>query len=125
MTVPAFDATVRREAGLAILDLKGEINSFAEEKLKSAYSQAAGGQPAQIALNFKEVTYINSTGIALIVGLLAQARSAGQKLVVHSLTEHYLNIFKITRLSDFMSIYPDEASALSASAPPPLPTQES
>ena len=119
MAAQPFEVSVRREKGMAILDLSGEINSFAEEKLKAAYVDASGGQPAQIALNFKGVTYINSTGIALIVGLLAQARTAGQKLVVHSLTDHYLNIFQITRLSDFMSIYPDEASALAASESQP------
>jgi hypothetical protein len=28
------------------------------------------------------------------------------------LSEHYQEIFRITRLSDFLSVYPDEATAL-------------
>ena len=56
--------------------------------------------------------YINSTGIALIVGVLAQARKAGCRLLTTGLSSHYVEIFHITRLADFMSIYPDEASAL-------------
>jgi anti-anti-sigma factor len=63
-------------------------------------------------LNFSDVSYINSTGIALIVGLLAQARKTHNKLAVFGLSEHYVRIFKITRLADFMSIYPDEKTAL-------------
>jgi anti-sigma B factor antagonist len=63
-------------------------------------------------LNFKGVDYINSTGIALIVGLLAQARKSHRKLVVCGLSEHYQEIFRITRLSDFMEIFDDESSAL-------------
>jgi anti-anti-sigma factor len=63
-------------------------------------------------LNFRAVDYINSTGIALIVGLLAQARKSRRKLVVCGLSEHYQEIFRITRLSDFMEIFDDETSAL-------------
>jgi anti-anti-sigma factor len=67
-----------------------------------------------ILLNFSDVDYINSTGIALIVGLLAQARKSHRKLVVYGLSDHYVQIFQITRLSDFMDIYQDELSALAA-----------
>ncbi len=107
-----FDAQVRRHNGLAILDLHGEINANAEEALTQAYAQAISQQPANILLNFAGVDYINSTGIALIVGLLAQARKSGRRLLTSGLSPHYIEIFKITRLADFMSIYADEASAL-------------
>jgi anti-anti-sigma factor len=66
-----------------------------------------------VLLNFSNVEYINSTGIALIVGVLAQARKAHLSLLTYGLSEHYREIFEITRLADFMHIYPDEASALS------------
>jgi anti-anti-sigma factor len=59
------------------------------------------------------VDYINSKGIALIVMLLAQARKSGTRLLTTGLSPHYIEIFNITRLSDFMKFYPDEASALS------------
>lgn len=107
-----FEATVRLEANVAIVDLFGEINSFAEDRINAAYAEAEGHAPTSIMLNFSEVSYINSTGIALIVGLLAQARAKHISLVTYGLSEHYVEIFNITRLSDFMSIVPDEASAL-------------
>ncbi len=107
-----FDAQVRRHNGLAILDLHGEINANAEEALTRAYAQAVSQQPASILLNFAKVDYINSTGIALIVGLLAQARKSGRRLLTSGLSPHYIEIFKITRLAAFMSIYADEASAV-------------
>ena len=64
-------------------------------------------------LNFSDVDYINSTGIALIVGLLAQARKSHLRLLTSGLSEHYQEIFRITRLADFMSMVPDERAALS------------
>jgi anti-anti-sigma regulatory factor len=44
--------------------------------------------------------------------VLAQARKTGCRLLTTGLSSHYVEIFHITRLADFMSIYPDEASAL-------------
>ena len=107
-----FEAPVRHLDGMAVIDLRGEINGTVEEALDQAYRQAAAGNPSNILLNFKGVSYINSTGIALIVGLLAQARKNHRRLVVFGLSDHYIEIFKITRLSDFMDIYADETSAL-------------
>jgi anti-anti-sigma factor len=106
------EAQVRHLDGKAVIDLSGEIDAFAEQSLNEAYKDAENGDPSTILLNFSDVDYINSTGIALIVSLLAQARKAHRELVVYGLSDHYVEIFQITRLSDFMSIHPDEESAL-------------
>ncbi len=89
-----------------MLDLSGDVSAGAEEKLLEAYAQAGG--ETVVLLDFSAVDYINSTGIALIVGLLAQARAAGQEVQARGLAEHYREIFRITRLSDFMTILDDE-----------------
>ncbi len=108
--------SVRREPAGAVLDLRGEINGFGQEALDAAYAEAENGDPAAIILNFEEVDYINSTGIALIVGLLAKARSLKRRLLAYGLSDHYVEIFNITRLSDFVNVFPDEESALSGAA---------
>ena len=114
MAVKHFEAEVRREPGGAVLDLRGEINGFAQGTLDAAYAEAEKDNPGAILLNFEEVDYINSTGIALIVGLLARARAAKRDLSAYGLSEHYVEIFNITRLSDFMGVFPDEESAIGA-----------
>jgi anti-anti-sigma factor len=112
MAVRHLEAEVRQERGVAVLDLRGEINGFAEEALNSAYAEAESNDPEAILLNFEGVDYINSTGIALIVGLLARARASHRRLLACNLSEHYVEIFNITRLSDFISVLPDEESAI-------------
>jgi anti-anti-sigma factor len=108
-----LEAEVRQKRGVVVLDLRGEINGFAQEALDVAYSEAESNDPEAILLNFEDVDYINSTGIALIVGLLAKARASHKRLLACNLSEHYVEIFNITRLSDFMSVFPDEQSAIS------------
>ncbi len=117
MAVRHLEVEVRREPKGAVLDLRGEINGFAQQALDAAYAEAEEGDPETILLNFEEVDYINSTGIALIVGLLARARAAKRTLSAYGLSDHYVEIFNITRLSDFVSVFPDEKSALSEAKP--------
>jgi anti-anti-sigma factor len=116
MAAKTLEAGVRQINGVTIMDLRGEINGFAENALNAAYVEAAEHQPSAIVLNFSDVDYINSTGIALIVGILAQARKTGQRVLTYGLSEHYLEIFQITRLADFMKIFPDESSAVASVA---------
>ena len=107
-----FEAGVRHGPGAVVVDLLGEIDAGAEEALDEAYTEATGGATETILLNFGGVDYINSTGIALIVGLLARARKDGRAIRACGLSDHYREIFEITRLSDFMPIFPDEPSAV-------------
>jgi anti-anti-sigma factor len=116
MATKALDTSVRDLSGVAIIDLRGEIDSFGEDALNEAYAEAERRGTAAILLNFAGVEYINSTGIALIVGLMARARKASRRLMTTGLSSHYLEIFQITRLADFMNIYPDEATALKQAA---------
>lgn len=121
MSTKPFEANVRHQVAdpatpsgdqVAIIDLQGEINALADEALNTAYTQAITRNSKTVLLNFSNVDYINSTGIALIVGLLAQARKSGRRMLTCGLSDHYVEIFKITRLADFMTIFPDEASAI-------------
>ena len=112
MVTKRFMANVRYQPEIAIIDLNGDINAFAEEGLNAAYDEATGNNQHNVLLNFKDVEYINSTGIALIVGLLAQARKSGRRIMTCGLSDHYAEIFQITRIADFMTIFEDEESAL-------------
>jgi anti-sigma B factor antagonist len=90
--------------------LTGDLNARADETLKDAYEQVAAMGPRRVSLDFGRVGYINSTGIALVVRLLADARRDGRAVRAIGLTEHYQEIFRITRLSDFMEIVDGDAA---------------
>ena len=99
----ALRLTVRR---------RGDIDRGGGDALQRGYQQAVATGAARLLLNFAEVGYINSTGIALLVGLLARARKERRPVSACAVSEHYRRIFGITRLSDFIGLYPDEDSAI-------------
>lgn len=90
--------------------LTGDLNARADELLKDTYERVAALGPRRVSLDFGGIGYINSTGIALVVRLLADARRDGRAVRAIGLTEHYREIFRITRLSDFMEIVEGDAA---------------
>lgn len=110
-----FDVVTRRDGdGRVVFELRGDINGAAGAKLESLHPELEGEGIRAAVLDFEQVDYINSTGIALIVALLAKARAANLPVVAYGLSDHYREIFQITRLSDFLGIYSDRTSALRA-----------
>ena len=100
--------------GVSVIDVKGELTAFAEGVLMDAYSQASEGGIRAIVLNFEGLEYMNSSGIGLLVTLLIRVNREKQKLLTYGLTEHYQNIFQITRLDDAIGIHETEEEAVRA-----------
>ena len=108
------ETEIRSLPGCAVVELRGEVDGSAAATLSEAYDAAVAlDQPPCIVLDFGQVDYINSTGIALIVSVLARARAERRKVVASGLSPHYREIFDITRLSDFIELFPDLDRAVS------------
>jgi len=107
-----LEAGLRLLPGAAIVELRGEVDGFAEEVLNRAYTAAEEADPRAIILDLGDVRYINSKGIALLVVLIMRARQARRRIMAYGLCEHFREILQITRLSDYIALYDDEESAL-------------
>ncbi len=103
---------VRRLGSASIIDIQGEVNGLAEDTLMDAYAQASVNGVRTIILNFSNLEYMNSSGIGLLVTLLIRVQRQKQQLRAYGLTEHYCQIFELTRLNEAIGIYDAEADAL-------------
>ena len=101
-------------AGIRVIDIAGEITGFAEEEISSAHEKAAAGGARAVVLNFDGLDYMNSGGIGLLVTTLIRAQRSGHKLLAYGLTDHYRQIFALTRLDEAIEIFDDEQHALEA-----------
>jgi anti-sigma B factor antagonist len=98
----------------AVVDIKGEVTAACEPVLMSAYD--AAGSSARLVLNFDGLEYMNSGGIGMLVTLLVRVNRQRQKLAAYGLSEHYREIFELTRLDEAITIYDSEQSALVGAA---------
>ncbi len=99
----------------AIMDIQGEMTGFGENTLMDAYTQASQLGARTICLNFSDLGYMNSSGIGLLVTLLIRIQRQKQRLVAYGLTDHYQQIFELTRLNEAIGIYDSEAAAIAGS----------
>ncbi len=116
--MPEFELTTRHDDGVLVMDLHGDLDGGATDQMKQAQAKAADASPRVLVLNFADLGYMNSTGIALIVGVLAEVRRLGSDVRVCGLSDHYRHIFEITRLADFVSFHPDEDAAVASQHTP-------
>jgi len=104
MNANPLEATVSGDGERARIALRGRIDRDADAAMVEASARAASLGAPVVELDFSEVDYINSTGIALIVRLLAEARRDHREVRARGLSEHYQEIFRITRLSDYLTL---------------------
>ena len=96
----------------AVIAIAGDLTAASEEELMDAYARADAPDVKVVVLDFTGLAYMNSGGIGLLVTLLVRAQRAGRSVRAFGLSEHYRQIFELTRLDEAISLYDDEAGAL-------------
>ena len=96
---------------LVIMDLRGEMTTFVQESLMRTYQQALARGATKVLLNFREVGYLNSAGIAAIIGLIGEARKTNQRILLTGLTPHYQVVFDMMGLTAFAPFFESEEAA--------------
>ena len=102
----------------AVIDISGELNGYGEEVLMEAYTAASNGRTQRIILNFTNLEYMNSSGIGLLVTMLIRVQRQKQQLLAYGLSEHYRQIFELTRLNEAIAIFDSEQAAMTAVTTP-------
>lgn len=101
----------RRDAPHAVIyDLRGDLSGQAEEVMLGMRDWSKGLEEGKrcLVLNFTEVSYINSIGIALLIRIVRTLLDAGCSTFAYGLTPHYQKLFRMIGLTEHMLIYPNE-----------------
>lgn len=107
--------SVRRPTpAVSIIDIDGDVTASSESVLADAFNEASGEGAQAVVFNFTDLDYMNSSGIGLLVTTLIRAQRQDQRLMAYGLTEHYRQIFSLTRLDEAITIHADEAATLEA-----------
>lgn len=92
---------IRREKFGDVTVLHIRTNSI--DAVSAAAIEAACEEMEPITvLNFREVSFINSAGISVLLKFVVKARKAGYKLFAMNLSPHHQKIFKMVEMSRFM-----------------------
>ena len=112
-TATSFDVREISET-TRVIAITGDITAQSEDVLMDAYGRASGDRVKAIVLDFSGLDYMNSGGIGLLVTLLVRAQRQHQRVLAYGLSDHYRQIFELTRLDEAVGIHDSEDDALAA-----------
>jgi anti-anti-sigma factor len=113
-----LELSVRRQNSLPIIQFSGDVTTFAEDVVQNAYHDVTREGGRNVGLDFGSCNYINSAGIAAIIGMVTEARRQSRRVLVFGLSSHYQKIFRMVGLADYVEICATEDEALQRVKPP-------
>ncbi|MDD2714386.1 MAG: anti-sigma factor antagonist [Candidatus Wallbacteria bacterium] len=102
-----FNLTTEETKGILIVHLSGEVNPGNEDlfqlELEKVFSQASL-KKTNIILSFRELEYINSTGLGVITHFYRRCNEASLKVMICSLNRMCTRLFEITKMNQIFEI---------------------
>lgn len=98
----------------AVIEITGDVTAACEGILMAAHEEATDAGARLVVLDLGGLAYMNSGGIGMLVTLLVRVQRRHQRLAAVGLSDHYRQIFELTRLDEAITLHPDTAAALAA-----------
>ena len=108
------EVSTRLKGDVSVIDLRGDITAAAGAPIEDAYRGITAAGTKKIVLVFSAECYINSGGIAVLIGVLSQSKKNAQTVRITGLTPHFQKIFAMVGLTKYAPIAPSEDAALAA-----------
>lgn len=104
MEILNLHVEVKREDFECLVEIKGEIDAYTAPQLKSELVPIAEQKGIQLTLDLSNVSYIDSTGLGVLVGTLKLTRKNEGNMSLIGLNDRVSRLFKITGLNEIMDI---------------------
>ena len=99
--------------GLHIVELSGEIDLERSPELRQLLDTRAKARTPALALDFRGVSFIDSSGLATLVEYCRKAQDYEGRFAVFGVSERVRTVFEIVRLQEFLGLY-DSVEAVRA-----------
>jgi len=107
-----LEISIRSVGEVSVVDIKGEVTAVSGQPIEEAYQQVTATGAKKILMVFASDCYINSGGIAILIGILSATKKNAQTVRMTGLTAHFQKIFSMVGLTRYAQILPSEEAAL-------------
>ena len=104
---------VKHEENAVVLQLAGEIDMKTSAEVKSKLHELFKDNPKVLVVDMTDVGFMDSSGLATLVGALKWCRTNGSELRLASLARGVRSVFEVCRLEKIFQIYDSLSEALS------------
>lgn len=95
----------------AICRVSGELDAYTAPDLRDALDALVEEAKCWIVADLTELTYLDSTGLGILVGTAKKCRQAGGDLAVACARKNLLRIFQISGTQEILNVVPDVEAA--------------
>lgn len=107
--------TMSHQAGVTVLRLSGSLLGGPDAGLlKSRLVDLIGAGKTRIVLDLREVEFMNSSGLAMLINSLTAVRNGGGDLKLANASAKISTLITVTRLTDVLQSYPSVEEAVAA-----------
>jgi anti-anti-sigma factor len=99
--------------GLAVYRIAGRIDGLTSQDLESAVDPALSGGTPRIIFDMREVTFISSAGLRVVVMTAKRAAAAKGGFSIFGVQSAVDEVFEISGLQKFVTFASDETEARS------------
>jgi anti-sigma B factor antagonist len=103
--------SVRESGGAQVVDVEGEVDLGTSPNLRRMLFDLLGKKP-KLALNLRELRYIDSSGIATLIEVLRSAQGLQMEFVLFGLSPAVQDAFRLTHVNRIFRIFDTEEQAL-------------
>jgi len=107
-----FSASTRQLGDVTIVDVRGRFTLIEGEAVHGLLVDLFQDGKEKILLNFRDVTYLDSSGVGQLVRALFSARKNGAQLFAVDLSKRVEEVLRLANLHQVFSDFPDEQSAI-------------
>ena len=105
MTAAELDITVRKTGErAAVVSVGGEIDVYTSPVLQERLVDVLKDGQSSITLDLERVTFLDSTGLGVLITALKRCRSADGDLVLVTAQPNVLKVLEITGLNDVFQV---------------------
>ena len=106
----------RPSADAVVIDIAGEIDIFTAPDVRRVGLEAIADGATRVILDLTRTSFLDSTGLGVIIGLSKRVRPSGGDVVIVNVDEGIARTFEITGLNEIFRICATRAEALEAAA---------
>jgi anti-sigma B factor antagonist len=96
----------------AVVQLAGEIDMSHSPGVHQALVEVLEKRPRRLIIDLTDVTYMDSSGVGILVDALRRVRVSGAKLALVAVAPRVLSVLQITKLDQFFEMYATREEAL-------------
>ena len=102
----------RKENDVVVLAVDGDIDLNSSPEMRKKFEELIVNNSVKIVVNFQNVNYIDSSGLATVIEMLQRLKKTQGELRLSNMSEKIKNLFEITKIDKLFKMYSSEAEAL-------------